>query len=492
MSAARGVGWTTAGSLIRQLIQLATSVVLARILLPAAFGLASMTLVFANLAAVLADSGLATALVQRRTITRRHQDTAFTVSVLIGMLASAVLFAGRHWIAGFFGEPVVATLIPWVATTFFVASAAASLESSLYRAMKFRVIVLIELAATLVASAAGIACAVRGWGATSLAVYVAAVPAAKFVLLIVTVDYIPRPRVDRAAARDLSGFSFPLLGFNVLNYANRSSDNVLVGRYLGAEALGYYARAYTLMLLPLSQVSGALARVMFPTLSRIDDPQRVKSIYLRTLGAIAIVASPLMFGLAAIAPDLVPFVFGSAWSPMVPVVRILSLVGLVQSLTTTLGWIYAARGRTDLLLYWGVAVTPVILAGFWIGIVIGSATAVAAAYAVTIGLVLLYPTFAVPGRLIGMRFGEVLRAVCLPIGMGLAMSLVVIVVDAATTGWMAWLTIACQTASGAIAYLAMTWAFRPPAARDVLGFVPPRLTPQLVVNRFNLPLAPAD
>ena len=119
-----------------------------------------------------------------------------------------------------------------------------------------------------------------------------------------------------------------VVGGNSLNYWIRNADNLLIGKVLGTTELGLYTRAYTVMLLPLSQISGVLSRVMFPTLASIQgDRARSRQIYLRAISAIALFTFPSMLGLLVVADDFVLVVFGSKWSEMIPVLRVLCIVG---------------------------------------------------------------------------------------------------------------------------------------------------------------------
>ena len=109
-------------------------------------------------------------------------------------------------------------------------------------------------------------------------------------------------------------FSLNLTGFNVFNYFARNADNFLIGRYLGAQDLGYYDLAYRLMLYPLQAISAVIGRVMFPLYSRMqDDLEKFRNIYLSIAWAIALVSFPMMLGLMVVAEPLVLIVFGKQW-----------------------------------------------------------------------------------------------------------------------------------------------------------------------------------
>ena len=238
------------------------------------------------------------------------------------------------------------------------------------------------MSATVISGVVAITAALMGLGVWSLVVQALTLSSTRAVLLWIASDWRPRWILDRRAIRDLWGFSSNLAGFNALNYWVRNADNFLVGKFVGPAGLGIYGRAYNLMLMPLAQISWVLSRVMFPVLSRMQsDTARVKQGYLRAIGVIGLVTFPIVTGLFAVAEPFVLTVFGPRWESMVPIVQILCLAGLSQSVGTTTGWIYQSQGRTDWMFRWGLASSAVTLVAFGIGILWG-VTGVATAYAV--------------------------------------------------------------------------------------------------------------
>jgi PST family polysaccharide transporter len=291
--------------------------------------------------------------------------------------------------------------------------------------MDFRKLAVIETITMAIAGAFAIALALIGYGVWSLAWQMIVTTIIGVVLFWFLTDWRPRFQFDKNAVKELLGFSGNLLGFSVFNYWARNIDNLLVGKFIGTAGLGIYSKAYGLMLMPLSQISSTLGRVMFPSLSRSqDDKELTKRIYLKTIGAIALVTMPMMTGLFVIADSFVLALLGPKWKDVIPVLRILCLVGITQSIGTTVGWIYSSQGRTDLMLRWGMVAGTIGIIGFVIGIWIGSIIAVAYSYAIA-NIVLLYHNFAIPGKLINMTFSEVLRSVFAKLACALLMSTVV-------------------------------------------------------------------
>lgn len=201
---------------------------------------------------------------------------------------------------------------------------------------------------------------------------------------------------------------------------------------------------------------------MFPALSEVQDNKlRVKGIYLRTIQMIAIVSFPLMLGLWVIAEPFVLTLYGQKWIALIPLVRIFSLLGLVQSIGATVGWIYQSQGRTDLLFRWGVFAGIMSVSSILIGIWLGTLEAVAACYAFTSGVLLIYPLFEIPGRLINMRFFEVISNVSGIFVCALLMSIFVWGVGhLLPVDWPSWRYLIIQITCGVVVYISLLQIFK--------------------------------
>lgn len=344
-----GLRWSVAEQLGNQLFQFLTSIALARLLEPHDFGLVGMILVFTGFAASFADLGLGAALIQRERVRPEHLDSAFWVNAAAGLCIALVMAASSPLIARLYGEPRLQPLTAFLSLSFVLSGLSIVQRARLRKAMDFRRLAVVAWTGKLVVGVVGIALAFAGFGAWSLAINSVASSAVTTAVLWTYSDWRPRFVFDRGALSELLGFSSHYFGFQTINYWLRNADNLLVGKYLGTVALGIYARAYALLLLPV-HIGATLSRVMFPALSSIQsEPARVGRVYLRMCEATAFITAPMMFGLFAVAEPFVLVVFGAKWAPMVEVLRILSLVGFVQSIGTLVGNLFLSMGRSDLM-----------------------------------------------------------------------------------------------------------------------------------------------
>lgn len=421
-----GIAWASVSRATAQVASFLVTLLLARMLVPADFGLLGMAAVLSGFLGLLGELGLGAALVQRADLDEKHRSSAFWLSVGAGFVLALALALLAPAIAAFYREPRVMLVVQVLAVDFVIAPLRSVQTALLSRAMAFRALAVVEIASVLLSSAVGVGLALRGYGVWALVARQLCSSGVQTVALWLLSSWRPAFSVDRQALKELWRFSSHLLGFGVLNYWARKADDLMIGRVLGTGALGLYSRAYGLMMLPLTEITGVFGKVMFPMLSRIQhDKQRTKAIYLRALSAISLVTFPLMLVLMVASKPLVLVMYGEKWLGMVPTLQIYCVVGAYQSIATTVGWIYQSQGRTDWLLRWGIVASALIVAAIGIGVSFGSIEAVAIAYAGVNLVVLSYPLFAIPGRLIDMRVREVVRAVrgslgCALVGTGVA------------------------------------------------------------------------
>lgn len=452
-----GVGWAAVTQASRQALQFAISVILARLLTPTDFGLVGMVTVFTGFASLFSELGFGAALIQKERPGEEHYSSVFWLNLTTGSILTVLLLITAPLIGQFYDEPRLVPLCMLVALNFLVAPFSMVQISILRRAMDFRLLALVELVTVFVAGVVAIALAMMGYGVWSLAWQILTASIATAVALWWLTNWRPRLRFDRSAVAELFGFSLNLLGFSAFNYWVRRGDNMLIGRFIGSSALGIYARAYSTMLLPLSQVTSVLGRVMFPALSRVqNDKERAKRIYLRSLAMIALVTFPMMMGLLVVTEHFVLALYGARWVAVIPVLRILCLLGMVQSLTATTGWIFQSQGRTDRMFKWGMGAGMLLIGSILVGVWLGTVNAVAASYAITSGVILLYPAFTIPGKLIDMAFSDVFRAVIGVLGCSTAMASIIwgfgLLIPSA---WPHWAHLAVQVPIGVGIYWAL-------------------------------------
>jgi O-antigen/teichoic acid export membrane protein len=377
----------------RQLLRIAVMVVLARLLSPHDYGVAGMVLVFATLVEIFGDLALGAALVQRPRLSDDDRSTAFWISIGAGVVFTLAGVALAGPLASFYGTPTVKPLFEVMSLSFMVTAIGSTQAALLLRNMDFRALELRLTGGAVVGALVAIAIAWAGGGPWALIGQQVTAAAVATALVWRVSDWRPSLRVSRRSLRDLSSFSGRVFGTRLLFYANRNADNVLIGRFIGAGALGSYTIAYNIMLLPSNQIAVPVQEVLYPAFSRMQgDPGRMAAAWLAVNRIVGAITLPALAGMAVVAPDFVEVVLGPKWHSAARVIQVLAWVGMMQSLQSLNSSVLQARDRTQDLIRYAVVVCTASLAAFVIGLHWGL-IGVAVAYAVSSTLVEPYYTW---------------------------------------------------------------------------------------------------
>jgi O-antigen/teichoic acid export membrane protein len=342
-----GLSWSFAARFGSQLSQLIVSIILARMLTPNAFGVIGMLLVFTGFAQCLVDFGLGSALIYHQNITEAHRSSAFWLQLAAGIFLFITFYSAAPLIAAFYSLPLLTPLARLLSCVFFFQASSQTHNTLLAKDFRFKTLAISNLGSTAISGVIAVIMARAGYEVWALAWQPVANAAVLSALLWWQSPWRPRFILDRRVAIELWRYGFYLMGNGSLNYWLRNGDNLLIGKVLGAHALGVYARAYSLMLLPLTNIGSVFGQVMFPALAQLQhDKVRFRSQYLAATRAIALVSFPLMAGVAALTRPLILFLLGVKWVEVIPVLQVLSLVGMFQSVIFPVGWIFAALGKT--------------------------------------------------------------------------------------------------------------------------------------------------
>jgi O-antigen/teichoic acid export membrane protein len=470
-----GVAWSTFARVMQQGAQILFSVLLARLLFPRDFGLVGMILVFSGFAESFSEFGFRSALVEKRDLEDRHLHSVFWLTIILGSVLAAVFVLLSPLVAAFYDEPLLKPLCRLLAVQYVFASFGIVPRALLQRRMAFRQLAKLEIVVTLLSGVTAVLLALSGWGVWSLVAQSLVAGGAKGIMLLFVSGWRPRFIFRFSAVAELFHYSIHLTGFGFVNYWARNGDDLLVGKLLGAASLGIYSRAYALMLLPISQIVNVVTDVMFTALAAIkDDKPRVKHIYLRSISIIALLSFPIMTGMYVVAEPFILSLYGSQWVAVVPILQILCVVGLLQSLNSPTGWIYTSQGRTDWMFWWGVFGSGTLVLGIVVGALFGTAKSIAIGYTAA-NFLIVYPCNKIPGKLIGMKFKEVVEVVAAQFCCSIVMALCVWVLDQALpSNWSSWARLSVEVAWGMVVYGSLISFFNIAAYRDVRQLVKER------------------
>ncbi|HJU56717.1 MAG TPA: lipopolysaccharide biosynthesis protein [Pyrinomonadaceae bacterium] len=322
-----GMFWLLSGSGVQALLRVAVIVVMARLLAPADFGLVAGALVFIDFVEVFSDMGLGLVIVQRADLTTEHVRTGFTLSAILGLVFAAGIWIAAPGIASIFRMEGMTTVLRAMALVFPLDSLSLVASALLQRDLKFRTLAGISVVAYVVGyGVVGVTLALLGFGVWALVCsYLAQTLIVSLTLLIVR-PHPKRPLLDRPALKEMTYMGAGFSVAQICNYIALKGDNAIVGRWLGAGALGLYTRAYGLMTMSVTIFGSAFDRVLFASLSKIQrERERMAVAFRRGTALVALLILPTSAVAFVLAPELIHVLLGPAWTGVVAPFQILAV-----------------------------------------------------------------------------------------------------------------------------------------------------------------------
>jgi O-antigen/teichoic acid export membrane protein len=338
---------TVTGQACGFVLRIAATLVLARILTPADYGVVAIASAAVLLVALFKDLGLAQAAVQGATLSQEQVSTLFWINTANGLALALVSALTAPLLGWLFGDARVTQAALGLAPIHFFAGLSAQHQAVLRRQLRLKTLAALEILAVLVGVLAAIAAARAGAGFWALVLMQCAIAFVVAAAALALSPLRPGRPVRGAGLRPLLAFGGQVTAFGVSSYFARNADSLLLGRRYGAHPLGLYDKAYQLMLAPLQLVTMALSSVALPVLSRLQaDAARFREYYRLFLGMSVGLTMPLTALLFVTADRVIPLLLGPQWIASVPLFRALAPAAFGDALTITAGWIFMSLGRT--------------------------------------------------------------------------------------------------------------------------------------------------
>ena len=360
---------TSLSQAMKVAIQLLATIVVARLLAPADFGLMTMVTTFSLLFMNFGLNGFTEAVIQRKDIDHSLASNLFWVNMAFCVGLTIVFAAGGPVLARFYGDPRLTRVAQAMALTIFFTGLSVIHLALLRRAMRFAAVSVNEIVAQAVSVLISVALAYWGWGYWALVAAAVALPFTTLVGAVVQCRWIPSLPRRVEGTGPMVRFAMNIYGFFVLNYVTRNVDNLLVGWFFGAQALGFYKKAFDLAVFPIFQASGPLNTVAVPTLSRLaDDPERYSRYIVRSLALLAFVGMGTGACMVLVGKDLIRVLLGPKWDEAG---RIFTYFGFgigAMFIYRVYGWLHLSLGTANRLFRWGFIELGVLLGLFLLGL----------------------------------------------------------------------------------------------------------------------------
>ncbi|MGE0745914.1 MAG: oligosaccharide flippase family protein [Rhodospirillales bacterium] len=475
---ASGAAWMILLRLADRIIGFVSIAILARILVPADFGIVALAAAVIAMVELFGDLRLETALIRDRRDGRAAMDSAWTLRLLVALALAAAMVAAAPVAAAMLEDGRLTLVVMVLAAATLIDGFENIGTVEFQRRLDFRRDFSYRFWSRILATAVTIAAAIVWRDYWALVAGTVARSAIRVALSYRVHPFRPRPSL--AAARALLSFSSWLMVDNLIVGLNRRLSDFIVARWLGVEALAYFSTASELANLATTEIQAPIRRAIYPGFAEMaGDAARLTRGFVESLGVLFAAGAPVAAGIALAAPEIVLVLLGPQWTQTVPLVQILAIAGIVTALRTGSHVVYLALGRPQLNTWLSgssLAISvPALTVGVWLDGVTGAAWGMVARAAIMLAV-----DYAILWRLLGVGPGALARAAWRPVGGLVVMALAVAALrdhlPAASTTLAALPPLAACVAAGAAAYVgtvAALWlaAGRPAGAeRRALGF----------------------
>lgn len=331
--------------------QFIVAIVLARLLTPEDFGLIALVTVFIAIANVFVQSGLNTALIQKKNADNLDFSTVFYASLTLAAVLYGILFLCAPFIATFYKRPDLIPVVRVLGLMLLTGSLNSIQEAYISRKMMFKKLFYRSVGAIIPAGLIGIACAYKGFGAWALVAQQLSNSLLVCTIMWFTVKWRPQLAFSLDRLKNLYSFGWKLLVSALLDTTYNNLQSLVIGKLFTPAALGFYNRGAQFPSLIVNNINASINSVLFPSLSSVqDDREQLKKMTRRAIVTSSFAILPLMAGLAAIAKPLVLVLLGEKWLPAVPFIQICCIVYAFWPIHTSNLTAINATGHSEIFL----------------------------------------------------------------------------------------------------------------------------------------------
>ena len=447
------------------------SIVLARLLAPEDYGVIALVTVFTSILQVFVDSGLGTALVQKKNADEVDFSSVFYFNVLVCLTLYAGMFVAAPAIAKFYDNPIYIPLVRVLSLTLVISGLKNIQQAYVYRHMIFKRFFFSTLGGTIASAILGIVMAYAGFGVWALAAQYVSNTAIDTLILWITVPWRPKKRFSWTKLKSLLSYGWKLLVSALLDTGYTSLWNLLIGKVYSSADLSFYDQGSKYPKAIIGTISNSIDSVLLPTMSIVqDDRAQIKSMTRRSIVTSVYVMAPLMMGLAGCAEPLVSLILTDKWLPCVPYMRIFCITYMFWPVHSANLNAIKAMGRSDLFLRLEI-LKKIIGIGLLLCTMRISVMAMACSLlisSVTSQIINSYPNW----KLLNYRYLEQLRDILPSILLAVIMAVAVGAVP--LLGYGNVLTLCIQIPLGAVIYVAGSAIFRLESFRYLLNMIEDR------------------
>ncbi|MCM1006792.1 MAG: lipopolysaccharide biosynthesis protein [Ruminococcus flavefaciens] len=325
--------------------------ILARLLDPTDYGVLTLLTIFINVSQVFVQSGLNTALIQRKDVTEKDYSTVFYVSLTMAVFLYALLFFTAPFIGAFYDMPQLKNILRVLAINLLPGAFNSIQNAKIAREMRFKQLMYCTFGSVILSGIVGITMAYLGFGVWALVGQQLTNQIFVCLLMLIVVKWRPKPVFEFDRLKVLFGFGWKLLCSNLIDTIYKELQSLVIGKKYNSGTLGYYNRGKQFPELVVNNLNGAIQSVMLPALAQYqDDKEKMKSMMRRSIVTSTFIVFPIVMGLGVCADSLISLLLTDKWLPCVPYLRVCCFIYAFYPVHTANLQAINAQGRSDVFL----------------------------------------------------------------------------------------------------------------------------------------------
>jgi len=363
--------WFTSSSALWQAFSWVFTVYLARVLAPEDYGVMALAGAFHPYLLLLATLKLDLWYVQRSEVDKDVEKTAFTLVMALAVMVSVFCMLTASQVAVFMEDERVKDVFLVMAISFLLKGLSAVPEAKLKRELNFKPIALMNISVGFLRQVLTLVLAIEGYGYWALMIGQLFGDFLSTIWLNVASPIKFGFKFDRSLSREALKFGGLTAGGIIFWAGGTKIDDLLVGKMLGVEFLGFYSMAYMLAELPLSKMNAFMSSILLSYFSKLKDNREVllKS-YLDVTRGMSLIIVPGLFGMAIVAPELIPLMIGEKWTPIIPMFQVMCLIWSLLSCVGPVVRLLLAMGQAKLVFYLSAINFFILAVGFYLGLTV--------------------------------------------------------------------------------------------------------------------------
>jgi O-antigen/teichoic acid export membrane protein len=347
--------WATLAKIVNQSFSWIITIVLARLLTPADYGLIALAMIFIGFLDLMGTLGTGSAIIQKKEIDDLSLYSVFWISMALSFLYCFLTILAAPFTARFFNSPEVENVMSVLSINFIFMALRTVPYNMLTKKLQFDKRSLAEMIAVFLSGVSSLLLALNGFGVYSL-VYGTLIKSLVIVIMVFWFyPWLPKMKFSYTKSLEMMSFGLKLVGSWILKFISERSTVVIIGKMLNEKSLGYYSMAGHIAMMPVEKLTMIINQVSFPVLSALqDDKEAMKYHVLKLARFVSVISFPMMVGLALVGKEMITVVLSDKWLPILIPLQLLCFVGLFRSIAEIFKLIFIAIGKPEINLRFDV------------------------------------------------------------------------------------------------------------------------------------------